>query len=301
MRKTRHRTIAVRVLAGAAIIICALCMVGALMSVLPGGGELIPENNLPDREIVFRDVSQGYHQNRLGFIHSDGSGYSTRTLHIWNSQLQSILLRFTPLYEIGIRARGQYTWSPDDEYLVTEAPLSAGRGPEVTYPILVSSNGDFIMCPTRRLPFSWVDSRAWVVSGMQVVTVNDEASPSEAILVDMDTCEVSPLLVGGQPLREVDEVTISTSGWVAAEYNNSIHIYSSEGSPIADVPNAHSPSWSRDGDWLATLYARKASISSETTELTNVRLWRNLADFHLHHGHPRVIGSSIVVGTRSTR
>jgi hypothetical protein len=251
MRKTRHRTIAVRVLAGAAIIICALCIVGALMSVLPGGGELIPENNLPDREIVFRDVSQGYHQNRLGFIHSDGSGFTTRTLHIWNSQLQSILLRFTPLYELGIRTRGRYTWSPDGEYLVTQASLSSSRGPNVTHPILISSNGAFIICPRYDLPASSAFNRAWVVSGTQVVTVNDDISPSEAILIDMGTCEVSPLLVGGEPLREVDEVTISTSGWVAAVYGDGIQVYSSEGSLVVEIPNAHSPSWSRDGEWLA--------------------------------------------------
>jgi WD40 repeat protein len=202
-----------------------------------------PVNQIPDLEIAFGG-------GVLHFIHPDGSGHTSTEIVYPTDNVGSWYRPRSPGH---LNITSLLTWSPDGEYLAAEVS-TYGPNPGVAYPVLISSNGDVLMCPDGDLPYSSPDSRVWVVSGTQVVTIYNGVPLSRAILVDMATCEYAPLLVGGEPLTGVHEVTVSTRGWLAASYaspGERIRILTPEGEEAAVIPNGAYPAWSRDGEWLA--------------------------------------------------
>ena len=208
------------------------------------GGRLEPERQLPPLEIVTGteySISDPYF---MGFMHPDGTGFTTRQVVVWYDRL-GITQPFIR------QINSFYTWSPDGEYLAAE--ISSRWSPAMGFPILISTTGDILICPEGSVPVSSIASRTWVVSVTQVLTTAEsEYAPTQAVLVEMSTCETSPFLVGQQPLDGgILEVTLSSQEWVAAEYDEGIRLFTPDGEQMALIPDAHYPTWSRDGNWLA--------------------------------------------------
>lgn len=82
--------------------------------------------------------------------------------------------------------------------------------------------------------------------------VGGSTAPREqASLINMRTCEASPLLMDGEPIVDVWGVVVSSQGWYALETEEGIRIVTPEGEEMASIPDAEYPVWSRDGEWLA--------------------------------------------------
>lgn len=200
---------------------------------------------IPDREIVFTVNDRGV----LGFIHPDGSGYVTRTVDLSSWSQFSLGGMLTEIER-------DVTWSPDGKYLAGRYSLTnKGSGP----PVLISTEGKFLRCLDETSP-PIGSERLWVATGTRVLTARFFSQPVQVILWDMATCKEVDTLYTGQQREGIQEVVLSTQGWLAVARG----VEGTEGGTLvldpdkkqrAALPRGGWPAWSKDGEWLAyTIY-----------------------------------------------
>ena len=228
--------------------IVAVLIAGCIIGIALGFKEhtrLLPTQMLPEQEIVF--FPEGTYDT-LGFIYPDGSGYLTRTVDISEGFWKDLAKMSSPNITFWI------TWSPDGHYLASHyGRYDRGSG----IPMLISANGDFMLCPDDdSSPYS--TGRSWVVSGTTIIVVDNWPSqePDRVLLVEMKSCTELSTLYIAQPDEGISEATLSVQGWLAiargvTDRGMEILIIDPERTDEIVLTGGRYPAWSRDGEWLA--------------------------------------------------
>ncbi len=205
---------------------------------------LVPENDIPSREIVYSDYNS---KNPVIFTNSDGTDPVEKKI-VFPIDL---FFKGNPVKEnAGVIP---HTWSDDGQYL----GFTAGNfpNPGVGYPAIVSAEGQFFSCVGKDKPVT--SSRIWIVEDKTILLVDlSDLMDHRVILYDMENCEDVDILYQVNDLDWVIDAAVSQTGKLAVIVHKSdvvqVEILSEEKVLQSSiVTEARFLAWSKDGEWLA--------------------------------------------------
>jgi hypothetical protein len=211
---------------------------------------LSPGETLPERDIVFmvNPIDIRSTESVLGFINSDGSGYTTRKVELPNWR------RWRPFTLSPDLARSGVVWGPSGYYLIgrySVSNLSSG------IPLLIYTDGTFVKCPDDETS-PYAEGRSWGISENTILTVlyRGLKEPDKLVVVDMtDDCKVVSVVYTAATDEILREATISSQQRLAVSrwfhQRDEVAIMKPDSTVIAALPEAVYPTWSPDGEWLA--------------------------------------------------
>lgn len=211
---------------------------------VPAQVEQGPKNPIPDAPIVFKVEDGSYPPQTLGFMDADGG--SLTTLKLDNSYTRN-------KYQI----LDQTMWGPDGSFLVTQLVggwMEAGQATPV-----ILTNSETRIC-TRLVQ----DEYPWPVDSTHLLLTRPSGREvTQIVRFNMKTCQDESVVYTIPNV--VYQFAISSDGWLA--YETVLGDYDGTGFSISALPiivrddhgkevfrtgdTAHSPNWSKDGEWLA--------------------------------------------------
>jgi hypothetical protein len=142
----------------------------------PKRGYLLPENQIPHREMVFVDAASGPQQrgyrNVAGFIQGDGTGYTTRQIVFLDKEyapFQYFPAFLAPGAAVSLPIYSRYTWDHDGGYLIAGVSRA---DPSHAEPILIFPDGEFMSCPDESFADLRIPPYFQPLAEMQIVGID---------------------------------------------------------------------------------------------------------------------------------
>lgn len=199
-----------------------------------------PGETLPDRDIVFV-----IGEEILGFINSDGSGYTIRRVDLPDWRWHP----FTTAPDL----EDDIVWGPNGEFLIGRySVVNLGSG----IPLLIYTDGTLLKCPDDETS-PYAEGRSWGISGKTILTTDQRSgqTPDKVVLVDMASCEVISTVYTAKSDETLREATISSKGWLAISryfhQRDEVVVIKPNSTVVLTLPDALAPAWSPNGEWLA--------------------------------------------------